>query len=239
MQGWWAPDLRVLLDGVLAPLRNVHKFDPVIRLPLVIGLAFALDELNARWWAADGQDRRVRGASERTSMAMVMGVVIIAVAGSATPALTGRIAPGQTFSDVPEYWEEAATWLDDNQEGVALLVPGSSFGTYVWGDPRDEPLQSLASSPWAVRNAVPLTPAGNIRMLDEIERRLNEGLGSDGLASYLRRAGVGHVVVRNDLVRGDDIADPVLVHQALDTTPGSLAGRVLRTRHRWRGTHRG
>lgn len=220
VQGWWAPDLRVLLDGVLAPLRNVHKFDPVIRLPLVIGLAFAIDELHGRWWAADGQDRRARGASERTSMAMVMGVVIIAVAGSATPALTGRIAPGQTFSDVPEYWEEAATWLDDNQEGVALLVPGSSFGTYVWGDPRDEPLQSLASSPWAVRNAVPLTPAGNIRMLDEIERRLNEGLGSDGLASYLRRAGVSHVVVRNDLVRGDDIADPVLVHQALDTTPG-------------------
>jgi arabinofuranan 3-O-arabinosyltransferase len=220
VQGWWAGDLRVLLDGVLAPLRNVHKFDPVIRLPLVIGLAFAVDELQARRRAARSDERRGRGASERTSTAMAVGIIILAVIGSASPAVIGRIAPGQTFPDVPQYWDQAASWLEDNEEGVALLVPGSSFGTYVWGDPRDEPLQALASSPWAVRNAVPLTPAGNIRMLDEVERRLNEGMGSPGLASYLRRSGVSHVVVRNDLVRDADVADPVLVHQALETTPG-------------------
>lgn len=220
VQGWFAPELRSWLDGVLAPLRNVHKFDPVIRLAMAIGVGFAIDELHSRWARAPRGERSARGASERTSMAMVMGVVIVAVAGSAAPAIAARIAPAKAFSDLPDYWAEAATWLEEDQEGVALLVPGSSFGTYVWGAPHDEPLQSLASSPWAVRNAVPLAPAGNIRMLDEIERRLNEGQGSAGLAGYLRRAGVSHVVVRNDLVRTDDIADPVLVHQALDTTPG-------------------
>lgn len=222
VQGWFASQLRTLLDGSLAPLRNVHKFDVVLRLPLVVGLAFALEELHSRWSAA----RRARqglGVSERANIAFAIGVVVVAVVGSTAPAWVGRITPGQGFGDVPGYWRDAAAWLERDQEehpGVALLVPGSSFGTYVWGTPRDEPMQALAGSPWAVRNAVPLTPAGNIRMLDEIERRLNEGQGSAGLASYLRRAGVSHVVVRNDLERSRDVADPVLVHQALEDTPG-------------------
>jgi arabinofuranan 3-O-arabinosyltransferase len=223
VQGWFASELHALLDGSLAPLRNVHKFDVVLRLPLVVGLAFVLDHLHALWAAAPRGRVAGPGVSERTSAAMVIGVVLVAVVGATSPAWLGRITPPQGFGDVPDYWREAAVWLEDEQEqhpGVALLVPGSSFGTYVWGNPRDEPMQALANSPWAVRNAVPLTPAGNIRMLDEIERRLNEGRGSAGLAVYLERAGVSHVVVRNDLERSQDIADPVLVHQALDDTPG-------------------
>jgi arabinofuranan 3-O-arabinosyltransferase len=223
VQGWFASGLRELLDGSLAPLRNVHKFDVVLRLPLVVGLGFTLDELHARWAAASPERHGRVGVSERTSAAFVIGVVVVAVVGSTSPAWATRITPAQAFSDVPGYWRDAARWLGAEQAdhpGVALLVPGSSFGTYIWGSPRDEPMQALADSPWAVRNAVPLTPAGNIRMLDEVERRLNEGDGGAGLASYLRRAGVSHVVVRNDLERTSDIADPVLVHQALDDTPG-------------------
>ena len=41
-----------------------------------------------------------------------------------------------------------------------------------------------------------------------------------GSLGYLRRAGIGHLVVRNDLRATDDIPLPVLVHQALDGSPG-------------------
>ena len=48
VEGWFADDIRAPLDGALAPLRNVHKFDPVIRLPLVVGLAFVVERQRDR-----------------------------------------------------------------------------------------------------------------------------------------------------------------------------------------------
>ena len=142
--------------------------------------------------------------------------------GSVGPALTGRLAPTDDFDQVPDYWQQAVDELGDpgdRSDGVALLVPGSSFATYLWGTPEDEPLQALGRSRWAVRNAVPLAPPGNIRMLDAIEERLAAGRPSAGLAGFLARAGVDRLVVRNDL-RGAEPVEPVLVHQALDGSPG-------------------
>jgi len=219
VEGWFASQLQDLMDGRLAPLRNVHKFDPVIRLPMVIGLAFCVHEITERLAAARAAGNVARG--DRINYRMWVTIAVVAVIGAALPMAVGRVAPAAAYTDVPGYWYDAAEWLGDQDDpGVALLVPGSSFGSYVWGSPRDEPFQVLATTPWAVRNAVPLTPAGNIRMLDAIETRLAQGRGSAGLADYLRRAGVSHLVMRNDLSRSADIPDPVLVHQAIDDSPG-------------------
>jgi arabinofuranan 3-O-arabinosyltransferase len=220
VQGWVAPGLQELLDGALAPLRNVHKFDPVVRLPLVLGMGLlvqaTVDRLRRESATADRTADRV---GPRINERVLVGTAILAVLGAAVPVLAGRITPAGAFPEIPDHWAEAADWLDD-QPGAALVVPGSSFGEYVWGSPHDEPMQSLATSPWAVRNAIPLTPAGNIRMLDEVERRLSQGRGSVGLTAYLARAGFSHLLVRNDLARSSGVPDPVLVHQAIAESPG-------------------
>ncbi len=229
VQGWAAVDLRALLDGALAPLRNVHKFDPLVRLPLVLGLAWLVgalvDDLAERRSRPEDEDR-VEASVRRVNTRAVLVTAVVAVLGAALPAAVGRVTPAGGVLAVPDYWTEASAWLDDEQS-TALLVPGSSFGTYVWGTPRDEPLQWFDAADWTVRNAVPLTPAGNIRMLDAIEARFAQGEGSPGLASFLRRAGITHLVVRNDLQRSGDVPDPVLVHQAIEDSPGLTAVRTF------------
>lgn len=212
VEGWFSGDVATRLDGALAPLRNVHKFDPVLRVPLVLGLALALDRAVAAW----------RGRSrERLNAGILVGAVVLGVVGSATPAVAGRAEAGGAMLGVPDYWRQAA---DDvaarSQGGTTLVVPGSAFGEYVWGDPRDEPLQWLAGSRWAVRSAGILAEPGQIRMLEGLERRFAEGHGSAGLTAALRRAGVEQLVVRNDLRPSDDVPDPALVHQAIAASPG-------------------
>ncbi len=220
LPGWLEPPLagplRELLDGPLAPFRNVHKFDAVLRLPLVLGLAHLASSV--RWQRAERVPEVLRPVASRPVAALaVVGLLV-----GATPLLTGSLAPRGSFTAFPEAWPAVASWLEESApEGRALVVPGASFGEYVWGRPLDEPLQPLAGSPWAVRNAVPLGTEGNTRLLDGVEELLESGRGSAGLAPLLRRAGVSHVVVRNDLDWLSAGASwPYLASRALTGSPG-------------------
>ncbi len=212
VQGFGAATAQEALDGLLAPLRNTHKFDPVLRLPLALGVGFATALLSGR---------AVRRWGARAAPWASAGMVIVVVAG-AWPLITGSAARDRSFEAVPNYWAEAAAWLsEESPEGRALLVPGASFGIYTWGRTQDEPLQPLARSPWAVRDAVPLSSAGNIRWLDGVQERLDSGRGSPRLADALARAGVDYIVVRNDIdQRRSATPRTVLIRQALVRSGG-------------------
>ena len=64
-------------------------------------------------------------------------------------------------------------------------------------------------APYAVRDAVPIAPAGTIRLLDEVERRLQSGRSLGAGVEVLLRAGVRHLVVRNDLDRFHLVMDVI------------------------------
>ncbi|WP_432051048.1 alpha-(1-_3)-arabinofuranosyltransferase [Verrucosispora sp. NA02020] len=209
--------VRGLLDGPLAPFRNVHKLDPVLRLPLMLGFAHGVDAVATRLHHA-----LVRRRSGLRLRPLVLVPVLLLVLGAAAPAWLGLLRPGPGWSDLPPHWRSAATWLADRDAlARTLVVPGTSFGQYQWGRTVDEPLQALAGAPWAVRHQVPLGSAGNTRMMDTVEEALASGRGSAGLADLLARSGFRHLLLRNDIDRPQVDAPPVAVlRRALADSPG-------------------
>ena len=203
---------RELLDGPLAPLRNTHKFDVLVRLSLTLGVVVAVDAL------ARGRSRAESALLRR----VVTAGAAFAVVTSASPFLALAAAPGASWIAVPGYWSEAADWLAENApEGRTLVAPGSRFADYEWGSTSDEPMQALAASGWDVRSAVPLTGAGHIRWLDEIEHLLARGRGGEDLAAALSDGGITHVLVRNDLdVSASAATRPLVAGAALAATRG-------------------
>ena len=153
-------------------------------------------------------------------------VVLVALAAGTSLAWTGRLTPPGAFDAIPQYWHDTANWLDENNTGEpspgrVLVVPGAPFATQVWGSSHDEPLQVLGSSPWGVRDSIPLTPPQTIRALDSVQRLLAAGRPSAGLADTLARQGISYLVVRNDLdPETSRSARPVLVHRAIEGSPG-------------------
>lgn len=178
------------LNGAGAALRNLHKFDPLVRLPLVVGLA-ALGPL-----------------LRKRSGALILVALVASI--SMAPAWSARLLPQGTFAEVPQEWREAAEFLNTHAgQTRTLILPEASFARQDWGWTRDEPAQPLLTVPWAVRDAIPLVNPEAIRGLDGLLAVLHD----DPVAarSALHRMGFGALLVRHDLdpsVRSAEITVP-------------------------------
>jgi arabinofuranan 3-O-arabinosyltransferase len=183
-----------LLNGSLAPFRSVSKFEPVIALALALGIAHAAGQA---WHRALPAPKGSRRMAARVALAPI---IALGLAGLALPYLTNQILQPGSFTSVPRYWYQVASFLAVHSKNqTALVVPGDSHGIYVWGDTIDEPLEPLDSSPWAERSLVPYGGAGSQVFASTVESAIESGQQVPGLAAYLQRAGVRYVVVRNDL----------------------------------------
>ena len=207
--------LRDLLDGPLAPLRNIAKADPILRVAVCVGVALLVEELVV------ALRTRAAGRLRRIGAGVVAAAVTVSLMGMSWPLLSGHLrTPG--WDEMPEYWSQTAEYLDESEsDGAAWVVPGSGFGIQTWGWTMEEPMQVLGSSPWVTRSQVPLSPAPTIRMLSALEVYLETGAGSPYLRNMLDRIGVDRVVVRHDLDPNVSLSTPsTLVALALARSPG-------------------
>ena len=210
----WAGAERGLLDGALSPFRNIHKFDPLLRVPLALGLVHLLGTLPANPWIPRFGPWRVRA----TACLLALAAIVV----GALPLATGTLLTTGSFGRIPAYWQQTADYLDAHAgSSTALLLPASSTGEFSWGTTDDEPLQWLATASWAVRSQLPFGNTGNTAMLDAISALVDTGRGSAVLAPYLTRSGIGYLVVSDDLDWADtDAVRPSLVRASLAASPG-------------------
>ncbi|GAA2733202.1 alpha-(1-_3)-arabinofuranosyltransferase [Actinocorallia aurantiaca] len=238
-----ADHFRDLLDGPLAAFRNLHKFDALLRLPLSLGLACLLP-VAARYrvygWKAPGwfsasRRKALDLAGERRTAAGLRAVerarrfgaartlAVVMVGLTAVPAVTPGLGIPNAPKGVPRYMQDATGWLDERlgqRDGAVLSLPGQQFGQYVYGQMMDDPLQSLFQGRWAGRMVTPGGSAGLARLMEAVDERFADGLGSPGLAAVLSRMGVRYLLIRNDadrnVLKG---AWPARLHDALAAMP--------------------
>lgn len=203
-----AGPVRDLLDGPLAPLRNVHKADPLLRLPLSLGLAVL--------WTAWQRCGERRIALHRFGLG---ALVLIA----ATPVWVGRLGDAAAYEAIPSSWQQVAAAVDaaaDQEGGSTLVLPAARTAQFVWGKTTDEPLSALAQSPIVTRAAAPLGHPGATRLLDRVDQLAASGVAQPDLARTLSRMGITRVVVRHDV----STAARALSADRVETTLGRSTG---------------
>ena len=198
-----------LFNGTLAPLRSLYKIEPVVAVALALGSAHAMS-----CWTRGDLPLRTGRVPRSAAIAPLAAVVLL---GLAIPQLSGQVLQPGSFSQVPGYWYQAAAFLAAHSpEQTALVVPADSHGLYLWGDPIDDPLEPLATSPWAERELVPYGGLGSQVFLATAEQAVESDQAVPGLPVYLDRAGIRYVVVRNDLDPGTiGYVSPQIINQTL------------------------
>ena len=193
-----ADTVRDMLDGDWDLFRNVSKIDPIVRLPLCIGIGAAFAWMAARQaarHATAGRRPRARTVAARLGVAALVFLVLV----MAQPAVALNLrSPG--WNDVPDYWHQTADYLEkQGPDTRAWIIPGAGFGVQTWGWTMDEPMSAVSDIPWVTRSQVPLVPPETIRVLSRLEEFLASGVGSANLGAMLARLGISDIVVRHDL----------------------------------------
>jgi len=99
-----AQQVQAFLDAGGTPLRNMHKLEPLLRLPLALGLAHLLGRIPLPG-SAPRQRMGGRLRPPRTRQAGRGSVVVLVALAAATSLVwTGRLTPPGAFVAIPQYW---------------------------------------------------------------------------------------------------------------------------------------
>lgn len=245
---------RSLLDGPLAAARNVHKLDPLVRLPLAVGVGAVWDAWRHRVASenprgegtaggarqASGRQSSVRGPLAQHPLVgpgVRVGIIALVLA-SLAPFWQGRLGDANGVRAWPVSLRETARDLDavaQRDGGSSLVLPSARAAEATWGSASDEPLTAFASSPIVVRGSAPLYHPGAQRLVDAIDTTLASGARdrarADAAVSAATRAGIRRLVVRWGTGEAQHTSPPQAYVAALASADGVAAHRVHGSGH--------
>src|SRR5207248_6958733 len=128
---------RALELPFITGFRNTYKGGPAV----LVGLA-VLASLAVWGFARQAQRRWRRGE------ALVYGIAAIVVVVGSLPAWVGNLYSPDGNRGVPQYWHQAAAWLDSHPGDDRVWVsPGSGNAYFRWGYVGDDLVDSLVRRP--------------------------------------------------------------------------------------------
>ncbi len=175
-------------------LRSTGRAIPLVILGLAMTLGAGVTALSG-WMHAN-----VRLSRYAVLPAIVAGAVIL----SAFPALYDGTYYGKNLErpeNLPAAWQAATKYLDNESHATRVLEePGADFASYRWGNTVDPITPGMMDRPYVARELIPYGSPPSASLLNSLDRRIQEGvLDPAGLVDVLRRAGIGEVVLRNDI----------------------------------------
>ncbi len=168
-------------------LRTPSRAVPLIALAVAVGIGALVGA--------------AREESDRRGLGSMILVVIVAIA-ALPPLWLGGFVPTDLDrpGDVPDYWLDAAAFLESGDDTRVLEIPGIDAAAYRWGATGDPLLPAILDRPSAARALIPQGSAASADLLAALDRRLqDQTLDPDALAVVARLMNVGDVVTRNDL----------------------------------------
>src|SRR4029077_12969403 len=105
-----AQTVQAFLDAGGTPLRNMHKLEPLLRLPLALGLAHLLGRIPLPGSAPRREWVNAFAHPEHDKRVAVGVVVLVALAASTSLAWTGRLTPPRAFKAIPRARHDTPKW---------------------------------------------------------------------------------------------------------------------------------
>ena len=173
-------------DAGLA-MRSLPRAVPLVALGTAVLLGAGVTSLVRRW--------------PSLSRPAAWTAVVLAVL-TLPPLWLGQFVPRnlRRHEEVPTYWRDAADHLDERGDDTrVLVVPGSDFAAYRWGNTVDPILPGLAERPSVQRETVPNGTAASANLLNALDLTLQEGTAEPAaLAPIARLLRAGDLLVVSD-----------------------------------------
>ncbi|HZA79742.1 MAG TPA: alpha-(1-_3)-arabinofuranosyltransferase family protein, partial [Acidimicrobiales bacterium] len=176
-----------LLTDVGLSMRSLPRAVPLVALGLAVLLGAGLTSLVRRWPRWDRP-------------ALVGGVAAAVLA--LPPLWLGQFVPENLRrEEIPDYWQQAADHLEAaGHDTRVLVVPGSDFASYRWGNTVDPVLPGLLDRPSVQRELIPYGSPASANLLNALDLAFQERTADpDSVAAIARLLRAGDVLVQSDL----------------------------------------
>jgi arabinofuranan 3-O-arabinosyltransferase len=177
-----------VLSDVGLSMRSLPRAVPLVALSLAVLAGAGITSLARRW--------------PRSGRPLTIGVAAAALL-ALPPLWLGDFVPANLRrpEQVPDYWRDAAGHLDEAGSSTrVLVVPGSDFASYRWGNTVDPILPGLMDRPSVQRELIPYGSAASANLLNAFDLGLQERTADPAaLAPIARLMRAGDVLVQSDL----------------------------------------